>query len=480
MSDKKEKSFIKNVLTYSISTWVSFAISFFATPIITRLFLPEELGKITMFTTVASLLLVIVPLGTDQAYIRFYNEPPEGRSVKHLIIDCLLISGIGLTIVTIATVLFNSRISMLILGDVEVIIPFLLIIYLCSSIILRYLNITNRMSNSVLQFNIQAILIVIITKVLYVITAFWNPSYKYALICLTFGTTILALIYLVIQRDIIGFKGYKPNKKAMKGLLAFGVPMFPATMLIWLDNSISRFILRMFFDFREIGIYSAGLSIASLIGVIQAGFNTYWGSFVYANYKEKQEEIKSVHKYLTMITILFALGIVLFQDVLFLLLGRQYAESKIFFAFLLVAPICTTIAETTVVGINIEKKTYWHTIIAAFSFAVNIIFSMIFIPIVGISGVAIGSALSGVSTLLFRSIIGNKYYKSINNYNDIFVSIIVLLLMGIINYGFRYYVLIKYILLLILVFIVFVIYRRQIIEIINISIKTIKAIFKKK
>jgi O-antigen/teichoic acid export membrane protein len=60
---------------------------------------------------------------------------------------------------------------------------------------------------------------------------------------------------------------------------------------------------------------------------------------------------------------LAALAIIALQDPLFMLLGEKYRPAKSFFPFLLFSPICYTIAETTGLGINISKKTYWNIII---------------------------------------------------------------------------------------------------------------------
>ena len=44
------RGFVKRLIGFSSASWISAAISFISTPIITRLFLPQEVGKINLFT----------------------------------------------------------------------------------------------------------------------------------------------------------------------------------------------------------------------------------------------------------------------------------------------------------------------------------------------------------------------------------------------------------------------------------------------
>ena len=82
------------------------------------------------------------------------------------------------------------------------------------------------------------------------------------------------------------------------------------------------------------------------------------------------------------------MGITLFQAPVFLLLGKSYRSSIIFFPFLFLSPICYCLGETTGMGINIAKKTHWTTIVYLFSAVVNIALCFLLIPSQGMTGAA--------------------------------------------------------------------------------------------
>ena len=61
------KSFLSKMVGFSVATWISFLLSFFSAPITTRLFVPDEMGRINLFTTFLNLFMMFAYLGLDQA-----------------------------------------------------------------------------------------------------------------------------------------------------------------------------------------------------------------------------------------------------------------------------------------------------------------------------------------------------------------------------------------------------------------------------
>lgn len=68
---------LKSFLEFSIGNIATLILGLVSSPIITRLILPDEFGKFSMFTTVTSLIQIILLLGFDQSYVRFYYEEDE-------------------------------------------------------------------------------------------------------------------------------------------------------------------------------------------------------------------------------------------------------------------------------------------------------------------------------------------------------------------------------------------------------------------
>lgn len=456
------KSFIRNLLGFSISTWISFAISFITVPIVTRLFIPEEMGKINLFFTIVNFGVLLLSLGLDQAYVRYYNEPPRGEETKVLIMISLkIISGVWV-IALVSAILFADKISVFIVGEKNHIIIILLMFNILANIVLRFLNLTYRMQVNIRKFTVQSILIVIIGKLSYAFAALWSAKYENAIFINTLLIMVLLMIYILIQRGMFDFKiGINENNITSRIMLKYSLPLIPMIILTFLNSSLSTVLLRKFFSFKAVGIFTSALTISSLINLIQAGFNSYWCSYVYANYKTEQQRIQNINRYLTFAITLLAVCIVSFQDIIFLIVGKSYFEAKLFFPFLIVAPVCYTISETTGFGVNLVSKTYLHIITSALTLLANIIAFICLIRFFGISGAAMASATSGIVYLIVKTYLGEKYYKCIKNFGSIYFTISVILLMAIVNFVL-FNSISKYIIFACISFITFIYFRNEI------------------
>jgi len=421
------KDFVKKILGFSLASWISFAVSFMTVPITTRIYSPEQLGHINIFSSIASLCLLIVLFGLDQAFIRFYNEPPKG-SLKELFKNCLLIVGILFLGFIIIAIIFRKEISFEITGTYQPLIVLLLLINIFAMIVLRFSSLIYRMDQKVLAFSIQALILMFSNKLLYVLTGFIQPNYMLALTAMNSATLVTAVSYIFLQREFFSLQKFHMDLHISKMSLKFAMPLMPITIISWVNTSVSIMLMRHYLDFNAIGIYSSGVAIASLIGIIGSGFNLFWIPYVYANYKTDMRRIQSVHRYLTFILIFAAITIFLFQDIIFLLIGPKYLGSKVFFSFLIIAPICSIISDTTGLGIDISKKSYLHLISTSLSALVNIVFCVILLPILGLKGAAIASASAGITLLIARTIIGEKYYKCVDNYTASIAALIILII----------------------------------------------------
>ncbi len=73
--------YLKGFLSFSVGTWLRAIISFFSTPVISYLIVPEEFGRAAMFTLVYNIALLVSLLGIDQSFVRYYYETEERNSL---------------------------------------------------------------------------------------------------------------------------------------------------------------------------------------------------------------------------------------------------------------------------------------------------------------------------------------------------------------------------------------------------------------
>ena len=268
------KSFIKKFVGFSVVTWVSFVISFLTAPISTRLFIPEVLGKINIFNTYTSLFGIFIMIGLDQAFARFYLERPNNRSIGYLFTFCFGITYALLAGVVILSLPFSSLLSWGLFEETDNLLLYLFFFSVFCSATLRYLNLSYRMEKNVKMYTIQGILMTLVSKVLYLGVGFWDPSYKPALIALTVSHFALAVVFLFIQRNRFE-RIHEYDRGFAMEMFKYAIPLIPVSVLMWANHSIPQIVMQKTMDYHSIGIFTSAAALASIINIIQAGYNTF-------------------------------------------------------------------------------------------------------------------------------------------------------------------------------------------------------------
>lgn len=422
--------FIKSIFKFSISSWVNFVISILSVIITTRIFSPEIYGNLSMFNTTSSLLMGVVCLGLDSSFMRFFNEPPDGSDTKQLLAKCMGIPLLVLSILTIVIVpFFYKEISSFLFNKISLIVVLLLSINCFSLLILNFFSICYRISNNARLYTIQSILIQIVTKFLIISAILINPTFEMVVGINTVGLFILTVVYFFAQKSVLPRK-IDWSLKGYSEVFNFALYSWPIVILIYSGSFFSQMIINSKLGSYQLGIYASTGFFISALAVVQSGFKTYWATFMYGNYKTEQSTIIKVHDYVVIFAILILSGFIVSQNLIYRLLGNDYQASRYFFTLIMVSPLFNLISETTTYGITIAKKTKYNLIIYIVATALNLGLGIMLINIYGIVGIGIALVISETVKIGLSSIIGQKFYKSINNPMKTIVSLVVILILA--------------------------------------------------
>ncbi|HEY8541067.1 MAG TPA: oligosaccharide flippase family protein, partial [Pseudothermotoga sp.] len=105
--------YLKSFFSFSIGTWLRAVISFFSTPVISYLIVPEEFGKAAMFTLVYNIAFIASLMGLDQSFVRHYYQNEEK---KELFWNCLSLPIVSGIVISLAFVFFESPLSLALYG----------------------------------------------------------------------------------------------------------------------------------------------------------------------------------------------------------------------------------------------------------------------------------------------------------------------------------------------------------------------------
>ena len=428
----------KDIFKYSISTWVCLLVGVLSVIISTRLLPPNIYGMISMFYAASNVFLYIFTFGMDGAFIRFYNEPPENNTKEQMMYKCLLTNVISLFFVGSLILLSNgNRISAFIFGVENNVVFVMLLLFVLGQIILRYFNISFRMSFKTKLYTIQNIIIGCLSRVITIVCALFICDFEFITIAITASLLFITLLFAYFQKneylpkDKNGYLNFSLSFSKYRDFIKFSLFSAPSYIVNFLNTYLSQQVIVKLINNFALGIYASTNMFCSILLALKGGFGTYWSAFVYKNYKIESSRIISMHDYIVFISIIFASLLIFMRDFIYLFIGSAFHESKTFYSLLLIMPILTFVQETTDKGIALSKKNQISLMAHVISIVINILFGIVGAMKFGLIGVALANSISGLLLFVICTVYGQRYYKSIKSplRSVVGISLIIIILL---------------------------------------------------
>lgn len=408
-------SLLSKFTSFSFGSWISLAIGFVSTPLITRLFSPEDFGKASMFNLVINISMIVILLGTDQSYVRFfYEETKEKR--KYLLKNSLKLPLLFSIFMIFLSLIFRSKLSYFLYGKENLRMIYFFSFSVVIYVINRFSMLVVRMEQKGKVFSILQIssklfeLIIIILFVTFFGSKFENLIYAKVLAIIL--VSLMAIYYT--YENWTFFPEKSPHKHSTIEILKYGFPGLANTLIIWLFQSFDRLAIREWLGMSELGVYVAAFKIIAILNIIQTTFVTFWTPVAFETYEKNKKDthfFENISRTVSTIMIFIAVGIIMLKDIIVLLLGKEFRDASSIMPFLVFMPVMYTISETTVIGINFKKKIKYHVVIAGIVCLLNILGNFCFVPVLGAKGAAISTGLSYVVFFGLRTYISLKYYS---------------------------------------------------------------------
>ncbi|WP_448376388.1 oligosaccharide flippase family protein [Fervidobacterium sp.] len=425
------KRHIRMFLRFSVGIWIRGIVSFISTPIITYLISPEEFGKSSMFSVAFGIVSSLSSLSLEHSLLRFYREY-EKEETNKLLWGCLIPGLFFTTIFSLLFLLFGDNLGILLYGENNGLVTVVFLLTLYASLFQRFNQfIVLASGNGVLYSFIEVVNAIVTTASIIVFSVIFKGKF-YSIV---FGN-LLGIFSALITGTLntsISWKPIKVERRDIRKLMLYALPLVPTQIVHWLFTSIDRISLRQFDTLSEIGLYSVAFKIIGIINLVQTGFSTYWISLAYERYyndPNQEDFFGKAHDMSSFIMTTFALVVLLFKDFIFFILDKSYRESSSIAPFLVFMPIMFAISETTVVGINFAKKTYLHVVISSVCAVANFFGNCLLVPLYGAKGAALSTGMSYVLYYFMRTIVAEHVYPVRFEKKRITFSIMVLTLVA--------------------------------------------------
>ena len=393
-----EKTLLNDTIIFAIGNLGSKIIQFLLVPLYTYSMTTEEFGISDLLLTTVSILMPIFSFSVADGLLRFGLDDDEKK--ENVLKNSVLIAFIG-SVVSFACIPIFLQISFI--GKWAILLVIILNLRVYQDIFTTYLKVCNRnklyaASSMIFTFTLCMFNVFFLTYLHLGIA-----GYLYSYIVASAVTLIYALITIRIPYV---FHNGSIKKEDAKRILLYSLPLIVNALSGWIITASDRFMIEVFLDKNDLGIYSVATKMPSFIITFSSIFLQAWT--ISAIVEQKSEDNKKFYsdiykKYLFVVLLGTSLLTSVIQPFMKIYVSASFFEAWRYVPLLLSSVIYMSLINYYS-GIYIAyKKNVNITITILAGALINILLNALLIPVLKINGAVIATFISWVMVYIFRT-----------------------------------------------------------------------------
>jgi len=400
-------------VVYGISRTIVKFIGVLLIPIYTRVFDPSEYGIVALLDTLIALAGLSGILLADPAAVRWFYDSDDLKH-RRAIMSCWFWYRLLASVAAAAVlILFARPISAVLCASdgyahLVRLVALTLPLGTGSLILFDWLRFQRRAVAAV-AFSIAATLTQIGLVILFVVV--WHGGLGGLFAARVTAAILSMIVCVVILKNWLTPRAF--SWRRLKEMLAFGLPLWPATIALWGILSVNRFILNVFCEKDEIGLFAIAASLASGVALVVRAFQKAYVPFVYSILQ--QEECKRVYARILDVYAFTACAactaVALFAPLLLRVLTTEaYYGAASCVGFLAFTTALDGAKSIATVGSAIAKDLKLVAVGMGVGAAVNVGAAFLLVPIFGKEGAAAASMLGYAFTVVWLFAASQRSY----------------------------------------------------------------------
>jgi O-antigen/teichoic acid export membrane protein len=380
---------------YGLGGIVSRLIAVFLLPVYTVYLGTVGFGKIETIVSLTAVLVIVLRMGITSAFFRFYFDS-EDAARRRLVVRTSFWFTMGMaTLGLVLGFVFAQPLSnWLNLDD-----PWLVragFVGLWAQ--MNYAQMTSlfRVEERPVQFAIASVANVLITIGATIALVVGQHKGAIGAVVGNFlGTLTVYIVLLAYRRYQLGFEF---DRRLLRAMNRFGLPLVPSALALWAINLIDRLLINGYKGQAEVGIYSLAVRIASVIVFLMTAFQLAWPAFAYSIRDDSaaKRTYAYVLTYLLFITCWMSLAIGSLAPWLVDLLAPKGNFDRSADA---VPLLCFGVAaysgySVLAIGIGRMRQTQLNWVVSGTAAIVNIAVNVVLIPPYGMMGAAVATLVA--------------------------------------------------------------------------------------
>lgn len=407
LSQRRRIAFLlKDSILYGGAAALSKAFALITFPLLARHFTVADYGVLDYFITLALVAALALIFGQDSAVARYFYEYEDRKQRSQIISQSLLIQIITVAAVVPILWVLSDDLTGWLLGKPELgrlmramllQLPFLVVITFCQNL-LKWTFARAGFLLMSLGFTVWQ------AGTLFVAVAVLDLGVEGVLLASALTGALFAGIGLFLVRSWLVI----PQDLAFwKVLVPYAAPFGVICVLSALSPTLERTLTVHLLGEHDLGLYAAGAKIAMLIGLLVNAFQTAWGPFSLAIYKQQDAGVTYnwVFKHFSILACAATFGLSLAAPLLIAVL----ASSKFAGAVTVVYPLAMGLAIQatswiTEIGIALSKKSS----LSLYGYGALVLSTLgaisLLAPVLGLAGVALGVMIGQATKAVVASV----------------------------------------------------------------------------
>lgn len=397
----KYKKLITNTALLAMGTLGSKLIVFFLLPLYTAYLTTDEYSTADIIAQTANLLIPLISLGMYEAVFRFaMDKELDGESVFTTGFYSTL-AGAGVFALLLP-----------LLCQIEFFDGYFVLIYFyVFSASIHYLvsRYTRAIGHNSL-FAFQGILSTAVNVALNIVFLVGFDMGVLGYVLSTIISDLLTSLFLFIKLKLWKSLNLKKfDRRLLKVMLKYSVPLIPTTVFWWVTNVSDRYIIRAVLGDAENGLYAAAFKIPTILLLLSSVFTEAWQFSAVTEKddgkKEHAEFFGVVFHSFQGLLFMSGAGLIAFSKVFSIVLfDASYFEAWRYMPLLIMATVYSSLVTFMGSVYLVDKKSILSFITAFVGAAVNLVLNVLLIGPLGPNGAALATLICYVVVYIIRAV----------------------------------------------------------------------------
>ena len=401
---------------YGLGGVANQALAIILVPIYARQLGLENYGIVAILTTTLSLSTLVATLALPHAFFRSYlKETDDDRRRADVLRTTLGLRLLVSLVALVAILVLAIPLAVALLGEADAwpllaLIAPIVFFDTLNLVPLSYLRAERRpRPYAIISFSravLGSLLIIWFVVVLDLgVVGVVLGSGSSALLSASAGVALLA-------RE--GRLGLGLDRGLVRHMLAFSLPLVPASVASWTLNLSDRYLIAAFDGASAVGTYAAGYTVGLAINALAISpFTLAWGAAYWeiAKQADARAVISRVLTGFVALASFAALGLAaLATDVFRVLLTPEFEPGRFITPFSAFAYVLYGVFTIATTGLNLESQTRRLPLVMGATAVANVGLNLLLIPMLGYPGAAISTILSYGLLALIAGRVSQRFY----------------------------------------------------------------------